>query len=108
MSEKFEKVFGELKEKTKNFDASSYGDFLAVQITLKDLNEVFFIEVKEGKLTIEPHEYNDRQANIIISADNFVKMMNGKLNSVIAFTTGKLKIEGEVKKAQELSKIFGR
>jgi putative sterol carrier protein len=98
----------ELKEKTASFNAKDYKDFLAVQITLKDLNEIFYMEIKDGELNIEPYEYNDRQANIIISSDNFVKMMNGKLNSVVAFTTGKLKIEGNVGKASELSKIFKR
>ncbi|MDR0222039.1 MAG: SCP2 sterol-binding domain-containing protein [Oscillospiraceae bacterium] len=105
---KFQDILGELKDKTASFDAKSYKDFLAVQITLKDLNEVFYMEIKDGELAIEPFEYNDRQANIIISSDDFVKMMNGKLNSLIAFTTGKLKIEGNVGKASELSKIFKR
>jgi putative sterol carrier protein len=108
MSEKFKSVFDELKEKTASFDASGYGDFLAVQVTLKELNEVFYIEIKDGKLSVEPYEYKDRQANIIISSDNFIKLMNGNLNSVLAFTTGKLKIEGSVNKATELSKILSK
>ena len=108
MDNKFQDIITELKTKTADFDAGAYGGFLAVQITLKDLGEVFYIEIKDGVLTVAPYEYNDRQANIIISADNFVKMMNGKLNSIVAFTTGKLKVEGELGKASELSKIFKR
>jgi len=107
--EKFNSVFGELKTKTEGYDASSYNGFLAIQVTLKDLdapNNVFYIEIKDGTLSIEPHEYGDRQANLILSSDNFVKMMNGKLNSVLAFTTGKLKIEGDLNKAKELSTVF--
>ncbi|MCL2036917.1 MAG: SCP2 sterol-binding domain-containing protein [Oscillospiraceae bacterium] len=107
MSEKLQAIMAELKEKTADFDAEGR-DFLAVQITLKDLNEVLYIEIKDGKLTIEPCEYTDRQANVIIASDNFVKMMNGKLNSMLAFTTGKLKVEGNIGKATELSKVFGR
>jgi putative sterol carrier protein len=107
-NEQFNEIIGELKEKTANFNAAEYKDFLAVQITLKDLDGVFYIEIKDGVLTIEPFEYNDRQANIIMTGENFKKMMNGKLNSVIAFTTGKLKVEGAISKASELSKIFKR
>lgn len=106
MSEKFKSVFDEVKSKLEGFDATTYGGFLALQVTLKDLDEHFYIEIKDGKLALEPYEYNDRQAKIIMSAENFVKMINGKLNSTLAFTTGKLKIDGEISKAQELSKLL--
>jgi putative sterol carrier protein len=33
-------------------------------------------------------------------------MINNQLNSTLAFTTGKLKIEGDIGKASELSKLF--
>ena len=101
-----ESILQELKEKTANFNASKHGGFLAVQVTLNDIEKVFYVEVKDGKLSIEPYEYNDRQANLIISSANFVKMINGKLNSVLAFTTGKLKIEGSIEKAKEMSGLF--
>jgi len=103
---KFEGILDELREKTAGFDASNYHGFLAIQVTLKDLKKVLYVEVKEGKLSIEPYEYNDRNANIIISSANFVKMINGKLDKVTAFLTGKLKIEGDVEKAKELSSLF--
>ena len=106
MSEKFKSIIDEVKEKTAKFDAKSYGGFLAIQVTLKDLGEAFYLEIKNGKLSIEPFEYGDRQANIIMTGDNFIKMINGKLNSTLAFTTGKLKIEGEIGKAKELSEIL--
>ena len=99
-------IISEIKEKTKGFDATNYHGFLAIQVTLKDLGEVFYVEVKDGKLSVEPYSYNDRQANIIMSSAKFVKMINGKLNSVVAFTTGQMKIEGDVGKASELAGLF--
>ena len=103
---KFQTIMNEVREKASSFDGSSYNDFLAVQVTLNDLNEVFYAEVKDGKLSIEPYEYNDRQANLVISSDNFIKMINNQLNPTLAFTTGKLKVEGDIGKATELSKLF--
>ena len=103
----FEDIMSELKEKTANFDASSYQGFLAIQVTLKDMKKVLYCEVKDGKLSIEPYEYNDRQANLIMTSANFVKMINGKLDKILAFTTGKLKIEGSIEKASELGNLFG-
>jgi len=99
-------VINEIKEKTAHFDASGYKGFLAVQVTLSDLNEPFFVEIKDGKLSIEPYEYKDRQANLIISSANFMKLINGKLNAILAVTTGKLKIEGDIGKAKELAELL--
>jgi putative sterol carrier protein len=102
-----ESILEEIKEKTKDFDGNNYHGFLAVQVTLKDIGKVFYVEVKNGKLSVEPYEYNDRQANMTISAENFVKMINGKLNSVTAFLTGKLKIDGDIEKCKEMAALFG-
>ncbi|MCL1823998.1 MAG: SCP2 sterol-binding domain-containing protein [Oscillospiraceae bacterium] len=101
-----ESILQELKEKTANYNANAYNGFLAVQVTLTDINKVFYVEVKDGKLSIEPFDYRDRQANLMISSANFVKMINGKLNSVTAFLTGKLKIDGDIEKAKEMSGLF--
>ena len=101
-----ESILAEIKEKTANFDGSSYGGFLAVQVNLSDIDKVFYVEVKDGKLTIEPHEYNDRQAKMTISAPNFIKLINGKLNGTTAFLTGKLKIDGSIEKVKEIAALF--
>ena len=101
-------VIAKVKEKTAGFDVGSYDGFLAVQVTLSDNNEAFYVEIKDGKLSVEPFEYYDRQANMIISSANFIKMINGELNPVIAFNTGKLKIEGSIEKAKELESIFSK
>jgi len=101
-----ENVIQAVKEKTADFKEGSHDGFLAVQVTLTDLNEVFYVEIKDGKLSIEPYEYHDRQANLIITSDRFIKLINKKLNPVLAFTTGKLKVEGDPGKALELSGLF--
>ncbi len=37
---------------------------------------------------------------------NFNKLIDGKLDPVLAFTTGKLKVDGDVGKALEFSKLL--
>ena len=37
---------------------------------------------------------------------DFIKMMNGKLDAVAAFTVGKLKVDGDISKAIEFSKLI--
>jgi len=99
-------VIKKIKELTADFDASSYNGFLAVQVTLSDFDEPFYVEIKDGELSVEPYEYHDRQANLIITSTNFVKMITGTLDSTLAFTTGKLKIDGDIGKASELGNLF--
>ncbi|MDE7398237.1 MAG: SCP2 sterol-binding domain-containing protein [Oscillospiraceae bacterium] len=81
--------------------------FLAVQINLtgKD-GGVFYVEVKDGKVNVEPYEYNDRSCAITIDPANFDKLVEGKLDPVAAYTVGKLKVEGDLGKALEFSKLI--
>ena len=82
-------------------------DFLAVQINLTDQDPgVFYVEVKDHKINVEPYEYNDRNCAISIKSDDFIKLINGKLDPVLAFTVGKLKVDGDVGKALEFSKLL--
>ena len=99
-------VLKAVRERAAGYKEGSYEAFLAVQVTLTDLNQAFYVEVKNQKLSIEPYEYNDRQANLFISSDNFLKMIAGKLNPVMAFTTGKLKIDGDIGKASEMANLL--
>ena len=101
--------FDELLEKVRGLAAKadvSSSDFLAIQVNITgDEGGTFYVEVKDRKINIEPYEYNDRQCAITMNMDNFNKLLDGKLDPVFAFTTGKLKVAGDVGKAIEFSKI---
>lgn len=102
----FEQIVNKVKERAKNADIGGIQDKLAIQINLTGEGEgIFYIEVKNGVLSIEPYEYYDRDVCIIVSSDNFLKIFDKKLDPVIAFTTGKLKVEGDISKALELQKF---
>lgn len=102
----FDEIMVKVKEMAKDVDASGT-DFLAVQVNLTGKNGgVFYVEVKDGKVSAEPYEYNDRNCALSIEPANFVKLMEGKLDPVIAYTTGKLKVEGDLGKALEFSKLI--
>lgn len=81
-------------------------DFLAVQVNIKgDNGGVFYVEVKNGRISVEPYEYNDRSCAITMTNGNFNKLIDGKLDPVAAFTLGKLKVDGDIGKALEFSKL---
>ncbi len=82
-------------------------DFLAVQVNLTgEEGGVFYVEVKDGKVNVEPYEYNDRNCAVTMKPADFNKLIDGKLDPVFAFTTGKLKVDGDIGKALEVSKLI--
>ena len=82
-------------------------DFLAVQINLTDCDPgVFYVEIKDHKVNVEPYDYHDRNCAITMKSDDFNKLISGKLDQIAAFTIGKLKVDGDVGKALEFSKLI--
>lgn len=104
----YESVVEAARNKFYDVDVSSVQGTLAFQINIegKAANGIFYIEIKDGKVNIEPYEYYDRNAVFHINATNFIKLINGKLDPVIAFTTGKLKIDGDINAALEIIKFI--
>ncbi len=102
----YEEIFNRSKELILQSDASNIPGHLAVQINIVGEGEgAFYVELKDGKLHVEPYEYYDRDCKFIVSAKNFLKLTDGSLNAVFAYTTGKLKIEGSLEKALEFQRI---
>ncbi len=102
---KSDELLTKIRGMAANVDAGGR-DFLAVQINVTgEDGGVFYVEIKDGKVSIEPYEYNDRQCAITISLENLNKMLDGKLDSVAAFMKGQLKVDGDMGKAMEFSKF---
>ena len=55
---------------------------------------------------MEPYEYHDRDVLLTISDKDFWKIVEKKLDPVVAFTFGKLKAQGDLGKALELKKLI--
>lgn len=102
----YEENFNSLKKILMKADASKIVGELAFQFNIVGDGEgIFYAKVKDGQLSVEPYEYYDRDAIFIGTATVFTKLVEGKLNPVAAYTTGKLKVEGNLDKALELQKI---
>ena len=102
-------TFNELLEKVRGMSDRadvSNTDFLAVQINITgDDPGVFYVEVKDHNISIEPYEYNDRNCAITMNMNDFNKLIDGKLDPVVAFTIGNLKVDGDIGKALEFAKL---
>jgi putative sterol carrier protein len=99
--------FAEIKEQFMQADVSDISEHLAYQFNITGEAEgIFYVELKEGKLYVEPYEYFDRDAIFVASAETLKKIASGKLDPVLAFTTKKLKVEGNIDRALKLKDLI--
>lgn len=93
--------FSSFKKRFIDVDVSDIKEHYAFQfnITDKDAGGVFYVEVKDGVLNIEPYEYHDRDAMFTCSSELLDKIVEKKQDPVTAFLTQKLKVEGNIDKA---------
>lgn len=89
-------------------DVSDIQEHLAYQFNIEDeeAGGIFYVEAKGGELFVEPYEYYDRDAVFISDPDTLMKIAEGKIDPVWAFTTQKLKVEGDIGKALRLKEII--
>lgn len=103
----YEEIFTEVKNKFLSADVSDYKGHLALQVNLTGEGAgVFYAELNDGTLKVEPYDYKDRDVMFIINSKDFLKLINGKLDPIFAFTVGKLKIEGDISKALEIQRLI--
>ena len=100
-------MFSKVKGLFMESDVSDISEHLAFQFNITGEAEgIFYAEVKDGVLAVEPYEYFDRDAIFICSAETLFKLAEGRLDPSLAFTTGKLKVEGNIDKALRLKQII--
>lgn len=103
----YEEIFRTAKNEFLKRDVSSFKQHLAVQIDIVGEGEgAFYVELKDGSLSVEPYEYYDHHVKLIATGEDFLKISDGSLNAVAAYTTGKLRIDGDLGKALELQQII--
>ena len=102
--------FYEVKGKFMGADVSYIHEHLAYQFNIEDeeAGGAFYVEVKDGVLYVEPYEYYDRDAMFISTPEVFRKIADGEMDPVWAFTTQKLRVEGNIDKALKLNDIIQR
>lgn len=105
----YEEIFARSKKLILKNDACGIKGHLAVEVDITgEGSGAFYIELNDGKIAVEPYEYYDRDCKLIISGEDFLSICDGSLDAVKAFTNGKLKVEGDIDKALQVSEIFNK
>lgn len=100
--------FYDIKGRFMGADVSDIHEHLAFEFNIEDeeAGGAFYVEVKDGTLYVEPYEYYDRDARFVCAPDVLMKIAEGEMDPVWAFTTQKLKVEGNIDKALRLKEII--
>ena len=100
-------MFSKVKGMLIGADVSDIHEHLAYQFNITGEAEgIFYAEVKDGQLYVEPYEYFDRDAMFTCSAETLFKIADGKTDPILAVTLGKLKVEGNIDKALRLKDLI--
>ena len=105
----YAEYFSNVKTLFMDADVNDIHEHLAYQFNIiGEASGIFYAEVKNGNLSLEPYEYYDRDAMFIATAETFTDILSGKLDPVSAFTFQKLKVEGDFDKALKLNEVIKR
>ena len=101
---KFKDCFNELKKDFINKDVSNVTN-VVFEFNIKDIG-VFYAKVQDGKLDIQPYNYYDNDVSFTAKFEIYKKIINGELDPIKSFFTGRLKVSGDLGKAALLQSIL--
>ena len=105
----YQEMFGRVEQLLAAADASGIGEHLAFQFNITGEGAgAFYLEVKDGAVSVQPYEYHDRDALFTCSAETLFKIAQGKTDPVAAVMLGKLRVEGNIEKALRLKQLLGK
>ena len=103
----YEDIISFTKANLKKTVTKSSADNTAVQFNVCGEGEgAFYIEIKDGKVYLEPYEYYDRDAKITITAKELEKIINREKTPEESFREGAFTVEGNIDKAREILGAF--
>ncbi|HUU79886.1 MAG TPA: SCP2 sterol-binding domain-containing protein, partial [Acidobacteriota bacterium] len=66
----------------------------------------WYVTVKDGICEVAEGTHTGATTTIKMADKDFVMLIKGELNAMKAFTSGKLRIEGDLMKSQLIEKLF--
>lgn len=100
----FKDCFNELKKDFVNKDVRNIPN-VVFEFNIKDIG-VFYAKVQDGKLDIQPYNYYDNDVSFTAKFETYKKIINGELDAIKAFFTGRLKVSGDIGRATILQNIL--
>lgn len=103
----YEEIVAKAKEELGSADVSNYEGHLALQFNVTGEGEgIFYAEILDGKLFIEPFDYKDNDAVLTADGSDIISLFSGALDPAAAFESGKLTVTGDIAKALSIQPII--
>lgn len=94
---KYEELVENVKKAVKKVKVNKEIGHVAFQFNIEGEAEgIFYLEIKDGKINVEPYDYYDRDAIIVTSAEVIMQMAERKLQPRQAYENEQLKVYGDV------------
>jgi putative sterol carrier protein len=99
-------IFDAMNER---FVADKAGDLkLSIQFDLSgDGGGQWVAQIKDGALDVTKGTAADADATLKMDADDFAKMSDGDLNPMMAFMSGKIKVDGDLGTVMKFQSLVG-
>jgi putative sterol carrier protein len=68
----------------------------------------YYMTIKDGKLDVMPGKAPNPKMTLTADAKDYADIATGKLNAMSAFSSGKLKVGGDMMFAMKFASLFGR
>ncbi len=92
----YEELVANVKKAVEKAKVSKIVGHVAFQFNIEGEAEgIFYLEINDGKINVEPYEYYDRDVIIVTSADAVMQMIEGKVLPKVAYTKEMLKVLGD-------------
>ena len=65
------------------------------------------IKIADGAIDVNESPAESPNATISMDGDDYVKMMSGDLNPMMAFMSGKIKVDGDLNSVMKMQSLFG-
>ncbi len=99
-----EDLIGEMQSKTDQLKELNH----TVLFDLGDDGRILLDATGDAVKIIPNPDSDEAETTLTLSADNMVKLINGDLNPMVAFTLGKLKVSGSRGIALKLSSLLDK
>jgi len=94
---------------TERFQADKAGDLdMTIQFELSgDGGGQWYASIKDGAMDVNQGSVDDPQATLKMDADDFAQMSSGDLNPMMAFMSGKIKVDGDLNSVMKFQSLVG-
>ena len=99
----YEEMVQKVKEAFKLAKVSKTVGHVAFQFNVEgDAEGAFYLKIDDGKISVEPYEYYDRNVLIVGTANTILEMAEGKLQPMSAYLNEQIKVYGNVDQLEVL------